>query len=42
MTYPPNGEGLEQFGWEVDDEGNLIIDVRGDEDATTTTGRARR
>jgi hypothetical protein len=37
VTYPPNGEGLEQFGWEVDDEGNLIIDVRGDE-ATTTTG----
>lgn len=38
-TAPPNGEGLEQFGWKVDDEGNLIIDVRGDEDETTTTGR---
>lgn len=37
MTYPPNGEGLEQYGWQVDDEGNLIIDVRGD-DGTTTTG----
>lgn len=38
VTYPANGEGLEQFGWEVDDEGDLIIDVRGDdEDATTTT-----
>jgi hypothetical protein len=38
LTFPPNGEGLEQFGWQVDDEGNLIIDVRGDEDETTTTG----
>ena len=37
VTYPPNGEGLEQFGWKVDDEGNLIIDVHGDP-ATTTTG----
>mgnify|MGYP003455090097 FL=1 len=37
VTYPPNGEGLEQYGWQVDDEGNLIIDVRGD-DGTTTTG----
>ena len=37
VTYPPNGEGLEQYGWQVDDQGNLIIDVRGD-DATTTTG----
>lgn len=39
-TYPPNGEGLEQFGWRVDDDGNLIIDVRGDStgDTTTTAG----
>lgn len=36
VTYPANGEGLEQYGWQVDDEGNLIIDVRGDEDTTTT------
>lgn len=35
-TAPPNGEGLEQFGWQVDEEGNLLIDVRGDA-ATTTT-----
>lgn len=38
VTYPPNGEGLEQFGWEVDEEGNLIIDVRGDDTTTTTAG----
>jgi hypothetical protein len=37
VTYPPNGEGLEQYGWQVDDQGNLIIDVRGDDDTTTTT-----
>ena len=38
VTYPSNGEGLEQFGWQVDDDGNLIIDVRGDEETTTTGG----
>jgi len=38
VTYPANGEGLEQFGWQVDDDGNLIIDVRGDEETTTTGG----
>lgn len=38
VTYPPNGEGLEQYGWQVDDQGNLIIDVRGDDDTTTTGG----
>lgn len=27
-TYPPNGEPLEQYPWRVDDDGNLIIDVR--------------
>lgn len=26
--YPPNGLGLEQFPWEIDDDGNLIIDLR--------------
>ncbi len=36
-TYPPNGEGLEQFGWTVDDDGDLIIDLRGDT-TTTATG----
>jgi hypothetical protein len=38
VTYPPNGEGLEQFDWEINDEGNLIIDVRGDDETTTTSG----
>ena len=28
ITFPPTGEGLEQYEWEVDDEGNLIIDLR--------------
>ncbi len=37
-TASPNGEGLEQYGWQVDDDGNLIIDVRGDSGASTTTG----
>jgi hypothetical protein len=27
-TFPPDGEGLEQLPWRVDDDGNLIIDVR--------------
>ncbi len=25
--YPPNGEGLEQYGTSIDDEGNLIINL---------------
>jgi hypothetical protein len=28
VTYPPTGEGLEQYRWTVDDEDNLIIDLR--------------
>jgi hypothetical protein len=31
VTYPENGLGLEQYAWEVDDDGNLIIDLRGDD-----------
>lgn len=32
VTYPPTGEGLEQFTWKIDkDDGNLTIDLRGDE-----------
>ncbi len=27
-TVPPNGAGLQQFSWEVDDEGALIVDLR--------------
>lgn len=44
-TVPPNGEGLTQYDWEVDDEGNLIVDLRnedadvtGPDDAGTTAG----
>ncbi len=38
-TFPPNGLGLEQYPWEVEDSGDLIINVRGDDpaDGTTTT-----
>ncbi len=32
VTYPPNGEGLDQFPWKIDDEGKLIIDLRPDDD----------
>jgi len=32
VTYPPTGEGLEQYEWKVDDEGNLLVDLRGDDD----------
>lgn len=32
ITFPPTGEGLEQFDWEVDEEGNLVIDLRSDEE----------
>lgn len=31
VTYPANGLELEQFPWKIDDEGRLIIDVRGPE-----------
>ena len=31
VTYPPTGEGLEQFEWSVDDDGNLVIDLRDEE-----------
>lgn len=34
-TVPPNGEGLTQFSWEVDDEGNLIVDLRTEDDGVT-------
>ena len=37
MTYPPNGEGLDQFPWKIDDDGKLIIDLRPDDDATGRT-----
>lgn len=28
ITFPPNGEGLPQYRWKVDDEGLLTIDFR--------------
>ncbi len=30
-TVEPNGGDLERFDWEIDDDGNLIIDVRGEQ-----------
>lgn len=38
VTYPPTGEGLEQFEWVVDDDGNLIIDLRPDDDSDSGGG----
>jgi hypothetical protein len=32
VTYPPTGEGLEQYSWSIDEDGNLLIDLRGDDD----------
>ena len=37
VTYPPTGEGLEQFEWSVDDDGNLIIDLRDEEQRQAET-----
>jgi hypothetical protein len=28
VTFPPTGEGLEQYRWSVDEENNLVIDLR--------------
>lgn len=42
VTYPANGEGLDQYPWKIDDDGKLIIDLRpadetdGDGTASTT------
>jgi len=39
VTYPPTGEGLEQYEWKVDDDGNLLIDLRAnDEDDGSDDG----
>lgn len=32
ITFPPNGEGLTQYKWKVDDDGLLTIDFRKDDD----------
>lgn len=36
VTFPPTGEGLEQYEWKVDDEGNLLVDLRANEDDERT------
>lgn len=38
ITFPPNGEGLTQYRWKVDDEGVLTIDFRPDEDREDSSG----
>jgi hypothetical protein len=30
------GEGLEQFPWRIDEDGNLVIDLRDDDEDTAT------
>ena len=39
LTFPPNGEGLDQYPWRVDEDGLLIIDLRPD-DAVSVNGTA--
>ena len=36
-TYPFTGEGLHQYAVEVDDDGQLVIDLDGPDDTTTTS-----
>jgi hypothetical protein len=35
-TYSVTGEGLEQFPWRIDEDGNLVIDLRDDDEDTAT------
>jgi hypothetical protein len=37
-SWPANGAGLHQYHWSVNDDGNLIIDLREKPVTTTTTG----
>lgn len=32
QTFPPTGEGLEQYRWKIEDDGNLVIDLRTEEE----------
>ena len=36
-TYPFTGEGLHQYDVQVDDDGQLVIDINGPDETTTTT-----
>lgn len=38
ITFPPNGEGLTQYRWKVDDDGLLTIDFRPDEESENGSG----
>ena len=38
VTYPENGEGLNQYPWKIDDAGVLTIDLRPDDDVTVNGG----
>jgi len=38
ITFPPNGEGLDQYRWKVTPEGTLTIDLRPDDDVNANAG----
>jgi hypothetical protein len=38
ITVPANGEGLDQYAWKVDKEGNLTIDLRPDDKISSNGG----
>jgi hypothetical protein len=38
ITYPANGEGLDQYPWRVTDKGVLTIDLRPDDDVSVNAG----
>jgi len=38
ITFPANGEGLDQYPWRVTDRGSLTIDLRPDDDVNTNAG----
>ena len=38
ITFPANGEGLDQYSWRIDKAGNLTIDLRPDDKITSNGG----
>jgi hypothetical protein len=38
ITFPPNGEGLDQYPWKITEDGTLTIDLRPDDQVSTNGG----
>lgn len=38
VTFPANGEGLDQYSWRIDKEGKLTIDLRPEDKITSNAG----